>query len=140
VVGAAVQLPLERPLNAEATFKRPYEIPANGRFGRAATVQPCSQARRRLAARITLHHSVGSETVPNPLQTGAVAAGCLLHQNQRLKRRAGGEGDCDADAAGTAHGPYDRPATILVSEWRRIAASPSQAGKTRLAPIAATSL
>lgn len=32
-----------------------------------------------------------------------------LHQNSRLKRRAGGEGDCDLKIAENAYGPNDRP-------------------------------
>ncbi|GGC48767.1 hypothetical protein GCM10011400_40170 [Paraburkholderia caffeinilytica] len=53
-----------------------------------------------MSARIELHQRLYTETVGNRMQTGATIAGGLLRQNKLLKRRAGGEGDCDFEAAG----------------------------------------
>ena len=51
---------------------------------------------------------------PDPAQAGGEPVRRLLHQNQPIKRGAGGEGDCDIDVTLTARDPHDRPVTELV--------------------------
>ena len=64
--------------NSKRTAKNPRPKPKRDFFNRIGR----SEAVVVGLTRIILHHSVGFETVPNPMQTGTLAVCGLLHQNQ----------------------------------------------------------